>query len=130
MAWIDVEDLRGKLAAALHLAVDDPGIDADSPWQQFLVDSLQSAKDDIVDWLTWRGYTPTQIDSWVRGAELQGDIGLWWTLTKGAGLHNYDQKFIDKLDRRPELADVLVRDAGGIIPLEDDQPAIVGRGKS
>lgn len=128
---LTVEDLRARLAGVLDLAADDPTVDATSRWQTILVDSLASANGAVNQWLTWRGFTPAQIALWVDRDVFVADIGLYWCLVKGAGLHDYDDTFVNKLDRRAELADYLILDAAGeLIELEDVADTIVGHGKN
>ena len=43
-----------------------------------------------------KGYTPAQLLMWDNGAIYQQMIGVYFCLVLGAGLHNYDDKFIEK----------------------------------
>ena len=106
MAFITDATLTTKVAGILKLA------EADLPsyWTVIIADANLSAYQDIVGHLLRRGFTKAQIDTWDRGAEFQKDIGLFWCLVKGAGLHGYDDKFIRLLDRRKELDEVFIID--------------------
>lgn len=85
----------------------------DTNWDEIVTGSNAAAYQEIVSKLAGRGYSKAQIDAWPRGAEFQRHIGLFWSLTNGAGLHGYDDKFINKFDRREELEEVQITDADG-----------------
>jgi hypothetical protein len=55
------------------------------------------------------------VDAWDRGSEFETDIGLYWCLVKGAGLHGYDSTYIKLLDRRKELETVLLLDGSSLL---------------
>jgi hypothetical protein len=82
-------------------------------WAKIVTDALASAYRDIRGALIQRSFTAAQVDAWDRGAEYQRDIGLYWCLVRGAGMHGYDDRFIKMLDRRKELETVLVEAASG-----------------
>lgn len=95
-----------KQAIADMMRVDI--LELDPLWDRIAAESATAAYNDIVSALSNRGYTAVEIDTWVRGAEFNRDIGLYWAFVKGAGLHSYDDKWIDKLDRREELESVYI----------------------
>jgi hypothetical protein len=113
MAFITDEQLRERLAGLLKVAADSELIDDNSPWQTIIEDSNESAYQEILGRLSDRGFTMAQIESWSRRQEFNIDIGLFWALTKGGGLHAYDDRFIVKLDRREELDSVAILDSSG-----------------
>lgn len=99
-------------------------------WDIIISDSNLAAYQEIVGRLAERGYDAGQIASWDRGSEFEIDIGLFWSLVKGAGLHAYDDKFIKNLDRRAEIDDVIVLAAGVIIlPNNSAQGTKIGWGQ-
>jgi hypothetical protein len=102
-------ELKASLAATLK--VDSSSLAA--YWDTLITECNQAAYLDVRGGIIQRGFTSTQADSWDRGKEFQRDIGLYWLLVKGAGLHEYDQKFVQLLDRRNELKSVLIEVAGG-----------------
>ncbi len=120
MAFITDNDLKTKLAANLKVA-DASQLPAG--WTQIITDSNAAAYANIVGVLSARGYTGAQIASWDRGAEFNSDLGLFWCLVKGAGLHGNDATFIDKLDRRKELEDVAIMN-GGVLVTPDTGGAV------
>ncbi len=119
--FITDAQLTTALEACLKVTA---GALASTTWPAIVTASNLSAYQEIVGALTERGYTLTQIATWDRGGEFETDIGLFWCLTKGAGLHGNDPTFIFKLDRRAELKDVPVLLAG----LEAAPGTVVGFG--
>lgn len=129
MAFATVEQLRARLASAMRVAADDASVDASSPWQVFLEDAVDDAYQDILGELSARGFTVAQVGTWVRRVQFNLDIGLYWVLTKGASLQAFDEKFVNKLDRRAELADVVLLDeAGNRLEPASEGSTIVGQG--
>lgn len=124
MAFITDAQLKTQLAAALKLASS-----ASLPvgWDDIIAKSNLAAYQTIVAKLSGRGYTAAQIAGWDQGAEFNTDIGLFWCLVKGAGLHGNDPTFINKLDRRAELdtCDVMV---GGVLQSPGSGLQVVGFG--
>jgi hypothetical protein len=84
-------------------------------WDTIIVDANRAAYMDIRGALILREFAATQVDGWDRGAEFQKDLGLYWALVKGAGLHSYDDRYISRLDRRKDLETVLVEFVGGAV---------------
>lgn len=97
-------ELKTSLAATLKVASGD----LPAYWDTLVTECNSAAYLDVRGGLLQRGFTSTQVDAWDRGKEFQRDIGLYWLLVKGAGLHEYDQKFVMLLDRRKELQTVIV----------------------
>lgn len=81
-------------------------------WDRIVTGANATAYLDVRGCLLRRGFEATEIDAWDRGAEFQRDLGLYWSLVRGAGLHGYDDRWVGKLDRRKELEDVLVETSG------------------
>jgi hypothetical protein len=103
---IDEDEMTAILASSLKTTPDK--ITATGVWEKTIVDSIDAAYQDIVGALTERGYTSSQIAAWDRAEEYNRDLGLFWCLVKGAGLHGNDPTFINKLDRRKELESVAI----------------------
>lgn len=116
MPYITDEALKDAVAAALNLA---SAADLPDFWDDIVTNSNESAYQDIVRRLQARGYTLAQIDAWGSRIEFNRDIGLYWSLVKGAGTAGFDDKFIARLDRRLELDEVYVdvEDADGPQPI-------------
>jgi len=81
-------------------------------WGNIITASNLSAYNSIVTNLQAQGFTPQQISLWDRGIEYNTDIGLYWCLIKGAALHSYDDKFMNRFDRRKELNPAVVTNGG------------------
>lgn len=118
-------ELKTSLAATIKVASGD----LPAYWDTLITECNSAAYLDVRGGLIQRGFTAVQADAWDRGKEFQKDIGLYWLLVKGAGLHEYDQKFVMLLDRRKELQTVLVEIAGGATqtPTGDPSTAIFNR---
>ena len=115
-----------KQAIADTLKVDLSALEA--YWTNLATECNRSGYLDVRGALLKRGFLAAQVDAWDRGAEFQRDIGLYWAFVRGVGLHNYDQSFIDKLDRRKELETVMVEIDGGATQLPSGTPAQIGGG--
>jgi hypothetical protein len=113
MAFTSTAILATRLAN--HLKLAGGSADLADFWTNIISDSLNSAYLDIVSALMARGYTKAQVDAWDRGSEFETDIGLYWCLVKGAGLHGYDSTYIKLLDRRKELETVLLLDGSSLL---------------
>ena len=119
-----VTDTELKARVASLMSVAPSGLAA--KWDMIVRDSNRAAYNEIVGVLSGRGYTAAQIAAWVRGEEFEADIGLYWALVKGGGLEGYSDTFINKLDRREELAEVDVVVDGVVV--DPDSEGDIGFG--
>ena len=124
MAFTSAPILKDRLAGLIK--TDDGKLQ--DFWDGIISDSNRAAYAEIVRRLVGRGYTLAQVVQWDDGAEFETDIGLFWCLTKGGALHNYDDKFIAKLDRREELDDVLFLIGGVAVDPAGSTGDVVGHG--
>ena len=115
--------IRASVVAALKVSAGD----LPDYWDQLINESHTAAYQEIVGALIGRGFTQAQIDAWSRGAEFEKDLALFWALTKGGGLHNYDDRFPKSLDRRKDLLTVQVY-SGGVWVTPGEDPGTVGSG--
>lgn len=106
--FITDADLKQYLADTLKV---DMGT-MPTAWGRIVTAANSAAFLDIRGGLIRRGYRAADILNWDRGAEFNRDIGLYWCLVRGAGLHGYDDRFIKCFDRRKELTEVLVELGG------------------
>jgi hypothetical protein len=95
--WIDNGTLAQKVADMLKKDVAT----LEAYWTRFIADSNNDAAEDITVILLDKGFTVAQIDGWDNRVMYNPDIALFHAFTKATGLAQYDQKAIDKLDRRP-----------------------------
>src|SRR5947209_1868334 len=90
--------IQDRLAGILK-AADWPTLIAAAPyWTNIAADSQKAAYYEIQARLLPRGYSLADVTSWDRGAEFERDIALYWCLIKGAGLHDFEDKAVAKLD--------------------------------
>lgn len=66
------------------------------------------AYNELFSALIARGFTQTQIAGWDRGADFELDLTVYRALERGSSLHEFDDKFISKFDRREDLKTVLL----------------------
>lgn len=93
--------IKDRLASLLKFS--GGAAEIDDIYDNIIVDARTAAYNEIVGSLATRGYSPTQIDAWDRGAEFETDLALWFCLVKMAGTIGADDRFIARLDRRPDL---------------------------
>lgn len=120
--FLQDSDIQTQLAAVLKTDASN----LDPYWTATLIPTWHAnAYQDIVTRLTARGFTGNQIASWDRGKEFESCLSLFWLLTQGSGLHDFDDRAIERLDRRKELDTMLITSQG--IELV---PGVVGEGKT
>ena len=84
-------------------------------WSQIITQANSDAYALIQEKLLERGFTLTKIQSWDFGTNYQTEIGVYKALIKGAGLHGYDDKFINQYKGTTDrLEDVLIVSNGAI----------------
>lgn len=118
--------LTTALESAMSVAPGTLGSGDSAHWLTIVEQANGSAYQDILGALLQRGLSLTQIDTWHRGIEFQRDLGLFWALVRGAGLHGFDDTYIKPLDRRKELETVALIDAVGA-PLVPPDPPLEGQ---
>lgn len=120
MAFIGDDMLLDRIKA---LVVGRGVLDANTPWDVIAQDANEAAFGEIVSALSSRGYTGAQISLWDRRQEFNKDLGLFWALTEGGVAKNFDDKFIEKLDRREELKEVFITSGSEPMYPESDDVA-------
>jgi hypothetical protein len=117
-------DAQLKTAIAKRFKTAEANLAA--AWTDIAADANTAAYQAIVRALAARGFTQLEIDAWDHGAEFQRDIALYFAFVNGGIPQDYSDKFIDKLDRRAELATVTITEAGVVVePDTDEGDAIV-----
>jgi len=89
---------------------------------------LQDAYNAILAALVKRGVSKTNIDLWVQGEEFQLDIAAYLYFVNSAQLRGGQGKgadWLDRFDRRDELADVTLVKSDGTKMAADDVPVEV-----
>lgn len=107
--FIDDATLKTKVQELLSLDVF-PSVD----WAAIITDSNQSATNEIYSALLDRDYAFGDAQGWDRAIEFNTDLALYWALTKGGATGDFEDKFINALDRRAELKTCAVT-VGGIL---------------
>lgn len=122
MAFITDAELKTRVQAMLkQLNLGDVA----SHYEVHIADSVESGYQEIVSAFRERGLTKAQADTWARGKEFNIDQGLYWVFTKAAGLHDFPDVWIIKLDRRAELKTVVLTDDAGEPIVPADSAAIL-----
>jgi hypothetical protein len=85
-------------------------------WARIAEAANRSAAADIETALQARGYAQSQIDQWDHAAAWNRDQATFWALTRGGGLASYSDTGVNKLDRRKELATVVLTIGGVSVP--------------
>lgn len=90
------------------------------------------AYNELVAALTARGYSAAQIAGWDRGAEVEGDLTVFYAMVLGAGQMSSEERrmssvFTQTYDRRRELAEIAVT-VGGVYQSPAGPQGIVGAG--
>lgn len=122
--FITDSQLLERLAGVLKIDPEDVAVSVPY-WLKIVADSNQASWNDIRAQLVGvRGFSDGQVSSWDRGAEVQTDLGLFWCLVKGAGLHEFNDTFIRHLDRRGELKKMPITIGGEVVKPGGTQPNI------
>ena len=125
MSFITDAVLKAKLNARLKR--QDPVV-LESWWTALVTDANVSAYAEIVTHLLARGYSKAQIDTWDRGAEFQGYIGLYFLYRDGAGLEGYDDKWVEKLKYYLDSLATVPIAVGDVLLVPANPSQIVGHG--
>lgn len=124
MSFITDSQLLTRLAGVLKVDPEELPVQS-AYWLPIVSDSRKSAWNDILGQLVGvRGYSQSQVASWDRGSEIEIDLGLFWCLVKGAGLHEFNDTFIKHLDRREELKTMPITIGGVVVAPGGAQPNI------
>lgn len=110
--YITADKLFTYVSAILHRS--QVSVQKEAPfWQTICDQACSDAYGYIVRGLTARGYgSASQVPLWDDGANFQKAIGAFLALETGGALGAYDDKFVEKLDRREELKTVQVTIGG------------------
>lgn len=98
-----------------------------SGWASIVADAVESAYADILTALVNRGYTQAQVDAWDALLAWSRRLAIYYALSMGAGLHSYDDKFIEKLKPDLKFLDTAQISIGGVQATPDDEADMVLR---
>jgi hypothetical protein len=86
-------------------------------WNRIVPRANAWAYGQIKQALVRRGHSTDDIDRWDEGPAYQMDLMLWRALTEGGALEGFDERWVQMLDRREELKEVIL-----IVGEEWEQP--------
>jgi hypothetical protein len=109
--FITEDELTDQVQATLQLAEIDPA----GGWPRTVQAANRAAYGTILRALMRRGFSLEQADQWDDGREFQTDIGLWFAILRGGLSKDYDPKYLEMFDRRPELATATITINGVIV---------------
>lgn len=114
--WYTLAELKQDVADILK----ESSVDNLQPyWTLQCTKALNTAYGDIAQILRGRGYTAAQLDAWDFRAEYNRQQALFWLFTETSLGIGYDDKEINKMDRREELRE----DTALLINGEPEKPA-------
>jgi hypothetical protein len=127
MAWVSPNDLKRKLAAALHL--DGPQ-SLSPPWHEHAASALPWGRGEVERVLAARGYSAAQAAAWRHGAAYHEALATLHALELGGGLGEAGKELLEYLKglRDAFYAGVLVTDVDGL-PVEPANAGRVGAGE-
>lgn len=98
--WVTDADIKATVAAAVGVEVADLA----DKYDLLVSESNESAVNEIVTALSEKGFTWPQIDSWDRVREFNKHLALFWVGSDAGFLTAYSPQWVDRFDRREELA--------------------------
>lgn len=100
--WVLAADLKQDVADILKEA---DVANLEPRWDRQIPRAISTAYADLTGTLLGKGYTIEQLDQWDNREQFNRQQALFWLYTEsGLGIGN-DDKEINKLDRRKELAE-------------------------
>jgi hypothetical protein len=124
MPLLSAADLKQAVADSMQL----PTVTALSPrWDRICQMAVDDAAKDIFNLLAGQGHTADQINAWGRLTSVHRLQGLYWAFVHGVGMHNFDDRWVNKLDQRTALATMNVEGESGIIQAADSPTDIIYR---
>ncbi len=108
--WYTLEELMQAVADRLK----ESSVDGLEPyWERTCADAIQTGYGDVVRILLGKGYTMAQLDAWDDRRDFTRQQSLFWLMTESSLGSGYDDKEIDKLDRRKELTEAVTIQING-----------------
>lgn len=98
----------GQLKTAVAAALKVAEASLPSYWDTLVGEALLVAQNNVYSALLGRGYTQAQVEAWDMLDATWKDLGVFWALTKGGALSAFDRKFIEAIDHREMLKNVLL----------------------
>lgn len=120
--YTDDAEMRPLLKATLQRL----NLPTTSTYDTLLPKGIVWAYRDIADILLGRGYTIAQIDAWDSAKTYNQQLALYWTIILGGVTHDYDEDYLNQLDRREDLKTVVIA-AGNVVPDDETTGTTVGK---
>lgn len=124
MPWLTGSQVKQAVADALQ---QTSVANLPARWDRICEDAAADAMGDILGHFGGMGYTETQITDWTRLTSLHKLQSLYWAFVHGAGLHAYDDRWVNKYDQRP-FKDMVITGAAGVTQGQGD-PGFVEVGR-
>lgn len=123
MSFVTDAELSAAVADRLKLA----GVESlQDYWTDTIIPQANAAAyQEILGALLARGFTKATADAWDRGEEFQLSQGLFFALMNAGAYQGYDPETLKCLDRRADLANVLVFVAGEWVKPVGDKPGLI-----
>lgn len=115
-----ITDLAVSAGLAAVLKIDEG--DLPDYYSALIGQAHLAAHQTIVGILLGRGFLREQIDGWDRLAEFELDLSLWNILVRTGAYQSMDPTAVRTLDRRAELAEVVVFVGGVWVRPASGQP--------
>jgi hypothetical protein len=112
MAVATVDEVRQSIADAIGLS---SLTELHPRWTRLCQEALDEGLRDIIGLLAERGWSTTQVLAWDRLHAVHLMQATYWAAVLGGGFHNFDDRWVNKLDQRETLKTMPLTDDGGII---------------
>ncbi len=120
--WVDSATLEQDVKDILKLSEDGT---LEPYWLRLIEKARQTGYTDLTEILLGRGYTIAQLDAWDNREVYNRQQALFWLYTESSLGIGYDDKEINKLDRRPQLLKAATIMVNGV-PVVPGGPADTG----
>lgn len=86
-------------------------------WGNICTMAVDDGYKDIATIMIGKGYSETDVLAWDRLTSFHRLQSLYYAFVHGAGLHNFDDRWVNKLDQRDALRspDMAITSSGGIV---------------
>jgi hypothetical protein len=112
MAAATVDEVRQNIADSIGLS---SLTELHPRWTRICQEAVDEALRDITGALAERGWSETQILAWTRLHPVHLMQSTYWAAVMGGGFHNFDDRWVNKLDQRETLKTMPLTDDGGIV---------------
>lgn len=125
MPFLTADELRQSIADSLQT----PIANLPARWGRHATRSVEDGKRDIIEIMTAKGYTLSQILDWPRLTSIHESQSKYWAFVHGGLPQNFDDRWVNKLDMRKEMRENLVITADGGVVVGTGEPGFVVSGR-